>query len=99
MAEMGKLGAGDCAQYVLHVAPAGKTESDDGGFDEAAHTLRSTAHGPNQEEALVEDAKLTILRDCIEGLPEEFREMIVMRELEEMSYRQIAEARAWPRAR
>ena len=62
-------------------------------FDEAAHTLRaSSARGPNQEEALVEDAKRTILRDCIEGLPEEFREVIVMRELEEMSYRQIGEA-------
>jgi RNA polymerase sigma-70 factor (ECF subfamily) len=62
-------------------------------FDEAAHTLRvSSVHRPNQEEALIEDAKRTILRDCIEGLPDEFREVIVMRELEEMSYRQIAEA-------
>ena len=62
-------------------------------FDEAAHTLRASGvHGLNQEEALVEAAKRTILRDCIEGLPDEFREVIVMRELEEMSYRQIAEA-------
>ncbi len=62
-------------------------------FDEAVHTLRvSSVQGPNQEEALVEAAKRTILQDCIEGLPEEFREVIVMRELEEMSYRQIAEA-------
>jgi RNA polymerase sigma factor (sigma-70 family) len=62
-------------------------------FDEAAHASSvSSAHRPNQEEALVEAANRTILRDCIEGLPEEFREVIVMRELEEMSYRQIAEA-------
>jgi RNA polymerase sigma factor (sigma-70 family) len=62
-------------------------------FDETAHTSR--APGPqrlNQEDALVEAAKRTILQDCIEGLPEEFREVIVMRELEEMSYRQIGEA-------
>jgi RNA polymerase sigma-70 factor (ECF subfamily) len=62
-------------------------------FDESAHTSHAPgSHRPNQEEALVEDAKRTILRDCIEGLPEEFREVIVMRELEEMSYRQIGEA-------
>ncbi len=61
-------------------------------FDEGAHTSRVVgSQRPNQEEALVEDAKRTILRDCIEGLPEEFREVIVMRELEEMSYRQIAD--------
>jgi RNA polymerase sigma-70 factor, ECF subfamily len=62
-------------------------------FDETAHTSRAPGpHRPNQEDALVEDAKRTILQDCIEGLPEEFREVIVMRELEEMSYRQIGEA-------
>jgi RNA polymerase sigma-70 factor (ECF subfamily) len=61
-------------------------------FDESVHTSRvSRAQGPNQEEALVDDAKRKILRDCIEGLPDEFREVIVMRELEEMSYRQIAD--------
>jgi RNA polymerase sigma-70 factor, ECF subfamily len=61
-------------------------------FDESTHTSRVTgSQRPNQEDALVEDAKRTILRDCIERLPEEFREVIVMRELEEMSYRQIAD--------
>ena len=62
-------------------------------FDESAHTSRAPgAQRPNQEDALVEAAKRAILQDCIEGLPDEFREVIVMRELEEMSYRQIGEA-------
>jgi RNA polymerase sigma-70 factor (ECF subfamily) len=63
-------------------------------FDEAAHT--PTVHPPNPEEALVKASKQTILQDCIEGLPQEFREVLVMRELEEMSYRQIAEVAGVP---
>lgn len=63
-------------------------------FDEATHA--SNVDRPNQEEALVEAAKRTILQDCIEQLPDEFREILVMRELEEMSYRQIAEAAGVP---
>jgi RNA polymerase sigma factor (sigma-70 family) len=63
-------------------------------FDEAAHT--SSAHPPNQEEALVEAANRTILQNCIERLPEGFREVLVMRDLEEMSYRQIAEVAGLP---
>jgi RNA polymerase sigma factor (sigma-70 family) len=36
------------------------------------------------------------LRQCIEILPLEYREVLIMRELEEMSYRQIAEVMAIP---
>jgi len=63
-------------------------------FDEAAHT---PAVGlPNAEEALVEAGKRTIMQKCIEGLPETFREVLVMRELEEMSYREIADVAGVP---
>ena len=41
-------------------------------FDEAAYTPR--VNSPNAEEALVEADNRTILQDCIEGLPEAFRE-------------------------
>ena len=57
-------------------------------FDEAAHT--GEARGPNAEEKLSGEDNLGILRGCIAALPEEFREVIVLRELEEMSYRDIA---------
>ena len=63
-------------------------------FDEAAHT--SCVSAPNQEEALVDAAHRTILQNCIERLPEAFREVLVMRDLEEMSYRQIAEVAGLP---
>jgi RNA polymerase sigma factor (sigma-70 family) len=63
-------------------------------FDEAAHT--PSVKQPNAEEALVEAGNRQILRRCIEGLPEPFREVLVMRELEEMSYREIAEVAGVP---
>ena len=42
------------------------------------------------EEQLVEEASARILRDCLEALAPEYREILVMREFEDMSYRQIA---------
>jgi RNA polymerase sigma-70 factor (ECF subfamily) len=45
----------------------------------------------DQEERLATEERLGVLRNCIENLPMEFREVLVMRELEEMSYREIAD--------
>jgi RNA polymerase sigma-70 factor (ECF subfamily) len=56
-------------------------------FDEASH---GCVHATTAEEALVRSEKAAVLRRCIELLPAEFREVLVMRELEEMSYREIA---------
>ena len=39
---------------------------------------------------MVNEVELGALRNCIELIPLGFREVIVMREMEEMSYRQIA---------
>src|SRR5215469_10469655 len=58
-------------------------------FDEAAHS-GGTAD-PGAEEKVARQEKIGILRHCIELLPVEFREVLVLRELEEMSYREIAE--------
>lgn len=63
-------------------------------FDEAAHT--SSVNTPSAEDALVEASNRSTLRNCIECLPEAFREVLVMRELEEMSYRQIADVTGLP---
>jgi RNA polymerase sigma-70 factor (ECF subfamily) len=43
------------------------------------------------EEALVRAGEVETVRGAIEALPEPFRETLVLRELEEMSYREIAE--------
>jgi RNA polymerase sigma-70 factor (ECF subfamily) len=58
-------------------------------FDEELHGRNAEAHSP--EEKLANESRTRILRGCIEALPPEYREVLVMRELEEMSYRQIAE--------
>ena len=56
-------------------------------FDEAAHSGGSQSSNP--EQALADRESTRVLRRCIELLPVEFREVLVMRELEEMSYREI----------
>jgi RNA polymerase sigma-70 factor (ECF subfamily) len=62
-------------------------------FDETAHATGAAA---SAEAGLVEEARLGTLRDCIEALPVEYKEIIVLRELEEMSYREIAAAVSVP---
>jgi RNA polymerase sigma-70 factor (ECF subfamily) len=63
-------------------------------FDETTHT--PSVNPPDAEEALVVASKKTILKDCIEGLPDAFRGILVMRELEEMSYQQISDVAGLP---
>src|SRR5690349_13259298 len=63
-------------------------------FDEQAH--RSEGEEANAESRLVRDSKLDSLRECIESLPLEYREVVVMRELEEMSYKAISDAAELP---
>lgn len=68
-------------------------------FDEAAHSpsqVDAAEEDPNAEERLVQRTKVDALRNCIEALPLEYREVLVMRELEEMPYRQIAEVASLP---
>jgi RNA polymerase sigma factor (sigma-70 family) len=63
-------------------------------FDEALHGAAPAALQPEVPLLRREDAQL--LRQALEELPEEFREVIVLRELEELSYRQIAEITGIP---
>lgn len=48
------------------------------------------------EEELVRSADLADLRQAVDGLPDPFRETLVLRELQEMSYREIAEITGAP---
>jgi RNA polymerase sigma-70 factor (ECF subfamily) len=59
-----------------------------------AHSPRNQAQ--NQEETLVQSSEMSALRTCIEMLPSGFREVLVMRELEEMSYKEISEVACLP---
>jgi RNA polymerase sigma factor (sigma-70 family) len=63
-------------------------------FDETRHGAGVTAAGPDAPLMASEDQE--ILRQALAALPEEFREVIVLRELEGMSYREIAAVTSAP---
>jgi RNA polymerase sigma factor (sigma-70 family) len=55
-------------------------------FDEETHTVESD----DPETILLEGADREVLREALEALPAEFREVVVLRELEGLSYKKIA---------
>lgn len=57
-------------------------------FDEQIH---SAGEAPDAESILLDRAALGSLNDCLGALPVEFREAIILRELEELSYKEISE--------
>jgi len=63
-------------------------------FNERMHGTSDVRE--NAEEALVKSAKIASLKHCVESLPVEYREVVVMREMEELSYREISEASGVP---
>ena len=63
-------------------------------FDEEIHS--GEAAGENPEEALLEKVDRRHLQEALEELPAEFREAIVLRELEGMSYKEIADVAGVP---
>ena len=63
-------------------------------FDEKIHT--DTAEQPGAEAALLQSADTRMVRDALAELPVNFREVIVLRELEGMSYKEIAEVMGKP---
>src|SRR5580704_16666001 len=58
-------------------------------FDEKIHTAK--AEQPDAEAALLQSADSRMLREALDELPVNFREVLVLRELEDMSYKEIAE--------
>ncbi|HEV2350512.1 MAG TPA: sigma-70 family RNA polymerase sigma factor [Terriglobia bacterium] len=63
-------------------------------FDEEVH--REEASSPNPEELFLKNADRQHLQDALEKLPLEFREALVLRELEGLSYKQIADVTGVP---
>jgi RNA polymerase sigma factor (sigma-70 family) len=62
-------------------------------FDEAAHGGALIAAAPRQHtpESLAMHAQdVRQLRACLEALPREYREVLVLREMEDLSYREIS---------
>src|SRR6202451_1666304 len=63
-------------------------------FDEKVHT--DVVEPPGAEAALLQSADSRMLREALDELPVNFREVIVLRELEGMSYKEIAEVTGVP---
>jgi len=63
-------------------------------FDEEIHT--SQEHSRSPEALLLEKADARLVKDALEELQPEFREAIVLRELEGMSYKEIADVAGVP---
>ena len=58
-------------------------------FDEEIHTVEDDAMNPSA--LALKSGDVEIIRKSLEELPDEFREVVVLRDLEEMSYKEIAE--------
>ncbi len=63
-------------------------------FDERIHDTAAVAPAP--DAALLEKANQEMLHQALEGLPAEYREVLVLRELEGLSYKEIAEVAELP---
>ena len=63
-------------------------------FDEEVHTVEETGSGPEVE--LARKAASLSVREGLDHLPVEFREVLVLRELEGLSYKEIAQVSGVP---
>lgn len=57
---------------------------------------RAQDEGPSPEAALISKADTKTVQDAIAALPLAYREIIVLREIDELSYREIAEVTGLP---
>jgi RNA polymerase sigma factor (sigma-70 family) len=60
-------------------------------FEEDLHGAHINLDDDNPEQILMQKDSQRVLNSALRALPIEFREVMVMRELEELSYKQIAE--------
>jgi RNA polymerase sigma-70 factor (ECF subfamily) len=63
-------------------------------FDEQTHSPDREKNNP--EVMVLSKSNLGQLKDCVEALPLDYREIVVLRELEELSYREISEIAGIP---
>ena len=83
-----QAGAGGAVSLVMHESALS---------DEAAAELAHKADpGPSPEEEVIRKAEVGRIHLAIEAIPEPFREAIVLRELEDLSYAEIGEVTGVP---
>lgn len=66
------------------------------GDDLAAQLDAQPDLGPSPEEEVLRKADVALVRAAIEAMPEPFREAIVLRELEDLSYAEVSEVTGVP---
>jgi RNA polymerase sigma factor (sigma-70 family) len=64
--------------------------------EDAAQFKEQPDFGPTPEDEVLRKADIRLVRDAIAAIPEPFREAIVLRELEDLSYAEIAEVTGVP---
>ena len=83
-----QAGAGGAVALVIHESSL---------TDDAAESVRQHADlSPSPEEEVIRSAEINALRRAIEAIPEPFREAVVLRDMEELSYAEIAEVTGVP---
>ena len=65
-------------------------------FDEEEHEGALSADRPNPERLLIEQADRELVQQALAELPIHFREILLLCEVEEMSYQEISEALSIP---
>jgi len=63
-------------------------------FDE--NVFPPDRHAPNPEEAVLQNDSDTLVRKALDRLPTSFREVLILREIEGMSYTEIADITGMP---
>jgi RNA polymerase sigma-70 factor (ECF subfamily) len=63
-------------------------------FDEEQHSSTRSASDP--ETLLLQSDDITLIERAMSGLPDRFRELLVLRELEGLSYRELADVMGIP---
>jgi RNA polymerase sigma-70 factor (ECF subfamily) len=63
-------------------------------FDE--NLFRPDSSAPNPEEAMLQNDSSTLVRKAMEKLPPNYREVLILRELEGMSYKEISDITGMP---
>jgi RNA polymerase sigma-70 factor (ECF subfamily) len=83
-----------CFTWLAKNRPAELAPLDDAVLDDVVSAEAGPAATP--ESSLQVADERTLLEELLAKLPAEFREVVVLRELEELSYREIAEVTALP---
>ena len=74
------------------------TEDDEGNLNpEHECALEAAGHGlPGPDARIIEQTDRQLLNDCLRALPAPYREILILREIEQLSYRDISEVTAIP---